>query len=275
VAIKSEQIHYGDQTGYLALPGHTTGPMPGVIVIQEVWGVNENIEDITRRIASAGYAALAPDLFAVGGERPAALSRERIREIMLCGSRMPPGTLFNPSTREDALSKRPEPEQTRVRESIVQLFSGLGRMESFVGPLRSAIRYLRTERPETRDQKVACVGFCMGGGLATLLACEDPELAATASFYGTMPSGDRVEQIQCPVMAFFGANDSRVNASIPGFEQAMRAMGKSFEHHIYPGAGHGFFDDSRSSYEVNAARDSYARLLTFFLQHLAGQAQPG
>ena len=73
MGIKGEWIRYGEGSGYLAYPARATLPLPGVIVIQEIGGVNDNIEDITRRIASAGYAALAPDLFAVNGERPAAL----------------------------------------------------------------------------------------------------------------------------------------------------------------------------------------------------------
>ena len=75
MAIKSEWVHYGDQIGYLARPERAAAPLPGVVVIQEAWGVNEQIEDVTRRIAAAGYLALAPDLFAVKGERPPALGR--------------------------------------------------------------------------------------------------------------------------------------------------------------------------------------------------------
>jgi carboxymethylenebutenolidase len=65
VAIKGEWIRYADQTGYLALPERAAAPLPSVIVIQEVGGVNTQIEDVTRRIAASGYAALAPDLYAV------------------------------------------------------------------------------------------------------------------------------------------------------------------------------------------------------------------
>ena len=82
MAIKGEWIRYGDQAGYLARPERAADPLPGVVVIQEVFGVNSQIEDVTRRIAAAGYVALAPDLFAVEGERPAPLSQERIAAAM-------------------------------------------------------------------------------------------------------------------------------------------------------------------------------------------------
>ena len=60
--LKSEWIKYGDQAGYFAVPERKALPLPGVVVIQEIGGVNDNIEDITRQIAAAGYAALAPDI---------------------------------------------------------------------------------------------------------------------------------------------------------------------------------------------------------------------
>src|SRR5512136_2965611 len=78
--VKSEWIKYEDQVGYFAIPERAALPLPSVVVIQEIGGVNDNIEDITRRIAASGYAALAPDIYAANGERPEALRRERIDE---------------------------------------------------------------------------------------------------------------------------------------------------------------------------------------------------
>jgi carboxymethylenebutenolidase len=272
MAIKSEWVHYGDQIGYLAQPERAAPPLPGVVIIQEAWGVNEQIENFTRRMAAAGYVALAPDLFAVKRERPPALSRERIEKAMAFMQRLPPGTMMDPSARDTALAELPEIERQQISESFGQIFGSAtpDRLERFVVPLRVAVRYLRSERPETRQQRVGCVGFCMGGGLSALLACEEPELAAAAVFYGSAPSADKIAKINCPMIAFYGEKDQRVNAGIPGFEEAMRKGGKSFEHHIYPGAAHAFFNDDRPSYDVRASRDSFARLLTFFLKNLTG-----
>ena len=272
MAIKSEWIRYGDQAGYLARPERAAGPLPGVVVIQEVFGVNSQIEDVTRRIAAAGYVALAPDLFAVGGERPAPLAQERIATAMRVMGRLPPGSMMDPAARDAELAKLPEPEALRIRETLGQVFStiGPGRMEGFIGLLRSAVRHLRSERPETRGQKAGCVGFCMGGGLSALLACEEPELSAAAVYYGNAPAAEKIARISCPVIAFYGAKDQRVNAGIPGFEQAMRKEGKSFEYHMYDGAGHSFFNDDAPSYDAAASRDSFARLLMFFSKTLTG-----
>ena len=180
--------------------------------------------------------------------------------------------MMDPSARDAALAKLPEIDRSRsARHSGPSSAPGNpDRLRSMVSPLRSAVRYLRTERPETRQQPVGCVGFCMGGGLSALLACEEPELSAAAVYYGNAPSPEGIARIGCPVIAFYGDKDQRLIPGIPGFEQAMRAAGKSFEHHIYPGAGHAFFNDDAPSYEVRASRDSFARLLAFFRKNLGG-----
>jgi carboxymethylenebutenolidase len=268
--VKSEWVKYEDQQGYFAIPDHAALPLPGVVVIQEIMGVEAHIEDVCRRIAAAGYAALAPDLYAVNGERPAAYSQERIGEAMAFMGRMPPAARFDPAVREAEFAKLPGPEGQRLKETFGKIFAAAtpAGLQGFVGRLRSAVRYLRSERPETRAQKVACVGFCMGGSLSALLACEEPELSAAAVFYGMTP--ENAAQTHCPVLAFYGAKDERVNAGIPGYVAAMKTAGKALEYRIYEGAGHAFFNDTSPGYEVKAARDSFARLLGFFARSLGG-----
>ncbi len=272
MAIKGEWIRYGEGSGYFAKPERAAAPLPGVLVIQEIGGVNANIEDIARRVAAAGYAALAPDLFAVNGKRPDALSTERFAEAFGFAARLPPGTMFDPAGREAALAKAGEAERLRITETFGQMFAYTqeSRTESLMGPLMRAFRHLREERAETRGQKIACVGFCMGGGLSALLACEQPELSGAAVFYGRTPPAEKIARIRCPVIAFYGAKDQRVNAGIPGFQEGMRAAGASYEHHVYEGASHAFFNDDGLSYDVHAARDSYALLLGFFSKTLTG-----
>lgn len=272
MSIRGEWISYGNGSGYFAKPERATAPLPGVLVIQEIGGVNGQIEDVTRRVAAAGYAALAPDLFAVDGKRPEALTKERIAEAFGFAGKLPPGAMFDPATRETELAKLEEAERRRLSETFGQMFSfaAPGRTGSLMGPLVHAFRHLREERTETRGQKIACVGFCMGGGLSALLACEEPELSGAAVFYGMAPPAEKMGKIACPVIAFYGARDQRVNAGIPGFQEAMRAAGKSFEHYVYEGAGHAFFNDDAPSYDVKAARDSYARLLAFFSKIVTG-----
>jgi carboxymethylenebutenolidase len=269
MAIKGEWVRYGDQIGYFAAPERATSSLPGVLVVQEIGGVNSNIEDVTRRIAAAGYAALAPDLFAVDGERPEALRKERVDEVFAFGATMPPAARFDPAARNAELAKLPEKDRARISESFVQIFSMPSALPTFIAPLRRAFNYLKTERLETKGNKVGCVGFCMGGGLSALLACEEPELSAAAVYYGSTPPQEKIADIRCPVIAFYGGNDQRINPGIPAFEEAMRKAGTSFEHHVYSGANHAFFNDDGAAYDVDAARDSFSRLLAFFAKNLA------
>jgi carboxymethylenebutenolidase len=261
--VKTEWIRYGEHLGYLARPDRAAGPLPAVIVIQEIWGVDVHIEDVTRRIAAAGYAALAPDLFAADGVRPPALSAERIAVLQAFMSALPPGAWANPAVFDAELAKQPEPGRTQIGETRKTLFSNLERRERFVAPLTAAAQHLRRERDLAQAQKVACVGFCMGGGLSALLACENPELAGAAVYYGASPPAEQIPRIACPIVGFYGGLDERVNSGVPAFAEAMRAAGKSFEYWTYEGALHGFFNDTRPSYNVKAARDSFARFLEF------------
>ena len=272
MAIKSEWIRYGKGSGYFARPEKAVGSLPGVLVIQEIGGVNAQIEAVTQRVAAAGYAALAPDLFTVDGVKPPALTAERVSEAFRIAGKFPPGTMFDKTTREAALATLPEAERLRISETFGQVFSFASpdRLQSLIAPLKLAFHHLREERPETKGQKVACVGFCMGGGLSALLACEEEELSGAAIFYGNAPPAEKIPRINCPVIAFYGAKDQRVNAGVPAFREAMSAAGKSFEDHTYEGAGHAFFNEDGPGYEVAAVRDSYARLLGFFAKVLTG-----
>ena len=270
MAIRTEVVRCGDCSGYLAVPERAELPLPGVIVVQEITGVAEHMEDVTRRIAAAGYLALAPDLYAVKGGRPAPLGRERLAKTMAFMRTLPPGAAFgDPAARDAALARLPEAEGALVGETLAAMRGQFSRMAEMTFSLRSAVHYLRQERPETRQQKVGCVGFCMGGGLAALLACEEPELSAAVLYYGTSPSADKVAGIACPVLGFYGEKDARVTSGVTAFAEAMNRAGKSFEHHVYPGAMHAFFNDDGGSYDVRAARDSYPRMLAFFRKHLA------
>jgi carboxymethylenebutenolidase len=269
MSIKGTWIEYSDQIGYFAVPEKAAEPLPAIIVIQEAWGVNEHIEDVTKRFAAAGYAALAPDLFAKDGKRPAALSQERIDKAVKFMRQLPPGVWGNLAAREAELAKLPEPDGKEIGETFGKIFGHAGGVAGYMPQLREAVKHLRTEQAETKDQKVACVGFCMGGGLSALLACEEPEISSAAIFYGSTPPAEKIPSIACPVIGFYGENDQRVNVGIPAFEEAMRGEGKSYERFVYEGANHSFFNDDGQAYNVKAVRDSFVRLLTFFYKTLS------
>jgi carboxymethylenebutenolidase len=267
MAILTETISEPGFSGYLARPERAAGPLPGLVVIQEAWGVDAHIEDVTRRFAAAGYLALAPDLFAAGGQRPKAFSRERMAELLTFMNAAPPTVFADAVAREAALTKLPEAERERVGESLGALIAVIApvRREGLLAIVQAAARYLREARPETRGAKakIGSIGFCLGGGLSGLLACRDPELGAAIVFYGIPPAAAEIPNIRCPVLLLYGAADQRIAGQIPAFTEAMSAAGKRLERVEYQGAGHAFFNDGRPTYVVAAARDAFARALAF------------
>jgi len=74
--------------------------------------------------------------------------------------------------------------------------------------------------------------------------------------------------LSCPLLGFYGGDDHRITDAVPTMAKTIEEIGGSFEHHIYPGAPHAFFNDTRPSFRVDAARDAWARLLGFFAEHL-------
>lgn len=245
---------------FQARPTATVERLPGVLLVQEIWGVDDHIQDLAGRFATAGYVALAPDLYSRGG-RPAALEPPRVAAVKTFLNSLPVGTWWDESARQEALAGLPAGERSAVAESLGALFAPRDR-DALVALLRDAFAALRAD--PACDGRVAAVGWCMGGGLAARLACAEPALAGAAIFYGEPAPADLVSQIACPVIGFYGGGDPRVTDTVPAFAEAMRAAGKDYEPHVYPGAPHAFFNDTRPSYTVDAARDAWARLLTFF-----------
>lgn len=263
----------GDATvpAYMVRPAAAQGPMPAIVVIQEIWGVDPHIRDLCERFAAAGYVALAPDLYAHGGRRPEALAAARVEEVKAFLDRLPPSAWMKPEDRDAALARLPEPERTRVTGTFGALFSPAREMDRFLADLVAATAFLRG-RPECRDRRVGSTGYCMGGALSALLACADPELAAAVIYYGAPAPADRLPAIRCPLYGFYGGDDPRITDQVPGFAAALAGAGKEFAYQVYPGAPHAFFNDSRASYRVDAARDAWARTLGFFARHLAPSA---
>ncbi len=271
MSFQTEWIRYGankQHSGFLAWPARAVSPLPAVLVLQEAWGVDPHIEDVTVRIAKAGYAALAPDLFAENGERPKPLGRDRMEALKEFINTMPPSAWGDPKAREEALGKLAEPLRSQVTESFGALFGAMGQIDAFVPKLVDAANHLRSERPLTRGAKVGAVGFCMGGTLAARLAFADPKLSAAVVFYGSGPPAEQIPNIACPVLGLYGGLDARVNGGIPDFAAAMSKHGKRFEHHVYEGAQHAFFNDTRPSYNAKASRDAFARTLEWFRREL-------
>src|SRR3989441_11330269 len=145
--------------------------VPCVLVIQEAFGLNDHIKDVARRIAGEGYVALAPDLYWRGGK--------------------------GRTVGYDQL-----PEAIGLMQSLKD--------PEIVSDLGSAIAYLE-KQPFVRTDRIGITGFCMGGRVAYLAACELPDkIKASAPFYGGGLPAEKTAQLKCPVLALFGEEDAYI-----------------------------------------------------------------
>jgi len=256
----------GTVAAMMVRPAAARGALPAVIVIHEAWGADAHIRDVAGRMASAGYLAFVPDLYSHGGARPAELAPDRIDALKSFTDTLPPGGLGDREVRERGLEALPDTERERIEESRRAVFAGMQAPEPFVDDLRGAVEHL-LDHPDCNGQ-IGTVGFCLGGGLAGLLACDAGDVRATVVYYGTPPPAERAGSISSPMLGIYGGKDRAITDAVPAFAAAMAAAGKPFDHRIYPGAPHAFFNDTRPSYRVRASRDAWARTLGFLAEHL-------
>ncbi|MBW7456357.1 dienelactone hydrolase family protein, partial [Paenibacillus sepulcri] len=143
----------------------------------------------------------------------------------------------------------------------------------FTRQVAATSAWLRDTYEYSYGRGVASMGFCLGGTLSGRLAALDPELRGAVIFYGSAPPSESIPEIQCPVTGFYGELDKRITSAVPEFAEAAEKAGVAFEYHIYDGAQHAFFNDTRPSYYVDAARDAYGRTLQFMQQVLTDSIQ--
>lgn len=120
--------------------------------------------------------------------------------------------------------------------------------------------------------KLGAVGFCYGGTIVNLLATRIPELAAAAPFYGGPPPLGQVGRIKAEMAISHAGNDARLLESWPAYEAALKAAGVRFDAIIYPGAEHGFNNDTTPRYDEKAAGQAWGRTLALFNRRLRDAA---
>ena len=116
-------------------------------------------------------------------------------------------------------------------------------------------------------QRTGAVGYCLGGSLAIGLACADRRVKAVAPYYGQNPRPLEALAKVCPVVGSYPEADFTAAAGRK-LEAELERYAIPHDVKIYPGARHSFFNDTRSSYDPAAARDSWERVLAFFKEHL-------
>ena len=204
---------------------------PVVIVIHEIYGLTDWIRSVADQLAADGFIALAPDVLSGKG---------------------PDGG---------------DTDSFGSRDAVVGAMRKLSREE--VTTRLNAIRDYGIKLPAATE-KFGSIGFCWGGSTSFAYATAQPELNAAVVYYGSAPAAAGLGKINAPVLGFYGGDDARVNAGIPAAETGMKDLGKSYEHHIYEGAGHGFLraQDDRDGANMRATQQAWPRTVAFFRQHL-------
>ena len=137
-----------------------------------------------------------------------------------------------------------DPERDAGRAAIVKVTPELG------NAIIDAVAKYGMSLPSAQ-KKYGIIGFCWGGGRSFSHATHSPSLGASVVFYGSPPSAEAMANIKAPVLGLYGGNDARINATIPATDSTMKQLGKSYEYHIFEGAGHGFLR-AQDGNEANA-----------------------
>lgn len=113
--------------------------------------------------------------------------------------------------------------------------------------------------------KYGIVGFCWGGATSFLHATHAPGLGASVVYYGNTPTEAQMSAIKAPVLGLYGGNDARITGAVPGTDSTMKKLGKSYEYHVFEGAGHGFLRaQDGTPANAKAAQEAWPKTIAFF-----------
>ena len=153
----------------------------------------------------------------------------------------------------------PNPDEARP---LFQKLDGPANIKNFV----AAVAYLKTGPQATG--KVACTGFCWGGGVTNQVAVNAPDLAAAIPFYGMQPAAEDVPKIKAAMLIHYAGDDERIDAGIPVFEEALKKAGVDYKIYIYEGAKHAFMNDTGANFNKDAAGLAWKRTVDFLKDEL-------
>ena len=204
---------------------------PVVLVIHEIFGLTPWIRAVADQLAQDGFIAVAPDLLSGKGPGGGGTESAGGRDAAV------------------ALVRSLTPEEVKARLDSVRDWA---------------------LRLPAAASKSATIGFCWGGGSSFAYAAAQPALDAAVVYYGTSPETERLAGVKAPVLGLYGGDDQRVNATIEPAAAELKKLGRSYEHEIYDGAGHGFLRDQQGREGANrkAAEQAWPRTVAFLRKHL-------
>ena len=117
--------------------------------------------------------------------------------------------------------------------------------------------------------RIGAVGFCYGGGMALICAAERKEITAAVAFYGAALPPEKVANVKAPLAMHYAGKDEHIAAGITDFRAALDAHEIAYSLNMYPGAQHGFHNDSSAGrYDAAAAKLAWSRTIAFFDHYL-------
>jgi carboxymethylenebutenolidase len=217
-------------SAYVAIP-EGTAKAPGMLVFQEIFGVNPNIRDIAERFARLGYMAIAPELF----HRTAPAFVGPYSDLQAC---MPHMQAMTP--------------------------------EGNIADARAAFDWLE-KNPRVAPNATASIGFCMGGRVSFLANSVLPLKAAISFYGTAIAPGfvTRAAQQHGPALFFWGGLDARITRDqTRAVVDSMTEAKKIFVNVDFSDADHGFFCDARANYKETAAKQAWQLLVQFLATYL-------
>src|SRR5882672_1713518 len=216
--------HDGRSVETFVVYPESKGKTPVVLIIHEIFGMSDWVQELADEVAAAGYIAVAPDLLS--------------------------GMAPNGGRSSDFA-------EGKTMEAVSHLNA-----DQVTADLNAAADYAL--KIPASNGKLFVAGFCWGGGQTFRFATNRGDLSAAFVFYGPPPAKDAMSRIKAPVYGFYAGNDARIDATIPDAIAAMKAAGKTYEPVTYEGAGHGFMRAGETPDDPNPANkkareDAWAR----------------
>lgn len=209
---------------------------PVVVVVHEIFGLSNWVRGVADQLAADGFIAIAPDL--------------------LTGKIAP--------NLDDSTLKAQGPALIRTLDP------------ADVQRKLDAVAQYAMSQPAA-EKKYGIVGYCWGGGVSFAHAAHagtSPQFGASVVYYGTPPSADQLPNVHAPVLGLYGGTDARIALTVPGTDSAMKALGRTYEHIIFPGAAHGFLraqtqdDGSIMQANLDATRQAWPATIAWFRKYL-------
>ena len=267
--LKTEELKYktadnDEISAFLAIP-EDNAKHPGIVLIHEIFGLDDHIRDVAKRLSTQGYVVLAPDLF-TSNKLSQTITKDGIMKTMNFIMSIPPEKQRDEAYRAEQMAKMSQEDQKAISGVYQTLFMNRP-TELLTQYLSSAVDFLN-QHPSVNG-KIGSIGFCFGGGMSISLGCTG-KVDAVVIFYGENPEPvEKAKNVKNAVLGIYAANDTRITSSVHELVKVLAEAKKPTTIKVYPNAYHAFFNDTRPQiYNEKAAKDAWRMVIDFFKDNL-------